>query len=303
MTRPPEMDGAEPDGAQPAAAAPDGEVTRARPVSPRPSPAASAASRARRIGGRTAVTPAHRPTAAPTDDQDDRSGAADFPPVSTVKRPPAAAPADPDPDFDHDPDFDGPDPDPDPDPDADADVAASQSSDGRAATAVPEWLRWAPGAILIAGVVALAVLMAIVSHGVWWGGADSAASRNTARDQVTAAAKTCVASANTYKYTALPQFEASGAACTTGAFTAKFKSAVDTLIKPNAAKLKFSQTAQINKAAVESVADGQWTVLLFGQLSVTNVNTPKGRTDPFAAVVRMQRANGKWLIADLRTVS
>jgi hypothetical protein len=44
-------------------------------------------------------------------------------------------------------------------------------------------------------------------------------------------------------------------------------------------------------------------VLVFGQLSVVNSNEPKGRTDPFAAEVTMEKVHGKWLMSGLQTVA
>ena len=186
----------------------------------------------------------------------------------------------------------------DSDDESDADEKPSAPRD------VPAWLTWAPAAVLVAGVIAMAVVVSIVSHGVWWGNdANSQRSVIALRQQVVAAAKTCLATTNTYKYTAIDAFEKAGLACTTGKQTTDFRKAVDTLIRKNAATLKFTQTAQINKAAIESVSGNQWTILLYGQLLVTNVQQPTGRTDPFSATVRMERVKGKWLIASLRPVS
>ncbi len=278
--------------------APDPDAGDQPTTARRPSPAASAASRARRIGGST------RPRAGLDSDTEARIDDA----VARAK-PPARKPGRPAP--------------------PSAPPAAAAAVKGRAASAKgtaaavkdrpadaatddgsgpgsggPAWLAWAPAAILAAGAIAMVVVITLVAHGVWWG-KDTASQKSTSalREQVTAAAKTCLAATNTYKYTDLDKFERAGTACTTGAQTTQFRKAVDTLIRKNAPKLKFTQTAQINKAAVESVSGGQWTILLFGQLQVTNASTPSGRTDPFAALVRMQKVKGKWLISSLQTVS
>ena len=78
-----------------------------------------------------------------------------------------------------------------------------------------------------------------------------------------------------------------------------------TVIKKYAGPLKATQTAQISRGAIESVSPHgkQWTVLVFGQLSVVNTNEPKGRTDPFAAQVTMEKVHGKWLMSGLQTVA
>jgi hypothetical protein len=171
----------------------------------------------------------------------------------------------------------------------------------------PAWLNWAPAGVLSVGAVVMAVLVIVFSHGVWWG---PDASRTPAggaklREQVLAAAKTCVAATNTYKYTDMDTFETKALACTTGVFRGQLKSTIDSIIRVNAPKLKASQTPQINRGGIEAVSpDGrQWTILLYGQLSVTNSNDPQPRTDPFAAQVRMERVGGKWLISALTTVA
>ncbi len=147
----------------------------------------------------------------------------------------------------------------------------------------------------------MAVLMLVFSHGVWWGKPDA----NTVREQILAAAKTCVARTNTYKYTELPTYSATVKQCTTGALTGQINRTISTVIDKYAPTLKAIQTAQISRGAIEAVSSGgkQWTVLVFGQLSVVNTNDPKGRTDPFAAQVQMEKVHGKWLMSGLKTVA
>jgi hypothetical protein len=176
-------------------------------------------------------------------------------------------------------------------------------------TAVPAWLNWAPAAVLATGALVMAVLLVVFSHRVWWGPDPSQVpsdrSAATVREQVLAAAKTCVATANSYKYTDLDTYETKALACTTGEFTAQLKDTIEQLIKVNAPRLKSSQTAQIDRGGIEAITPDskQWTILLFGQLSVTNDENKQPRTDPFAAQVRMDKVNGKWLIGALNTVS
>jgi hypothetical protein len=114
-----------------------------------------------------------------------------------------------------------------------------------------------------------------------------------------------VVQANNYDYRSLDAYETRALACTTGQLTAQLKHTIDNQVKQLAPGLKAKQTAQISRAGIESVSpDGsQWTLLVFGQLSVVNANYPKGRTDPFGAQVVVEKAHGKWLLADLKTVS
>ncbi|MDQ1753176.1 MAG: hypothetical protein QOE71_4232 [Pseudonocardiales bacterium] len=243
-------------------------------------PAASAAARARRIGGR--VTPRPGPDAA-----DLAAGAlvvdADEAPAKPVRlakfrRPGRAAEA------------------------AETDQAAESDPDGsRVVAVVPGWLRWLPAEVLTAGAVAMAVLMIVFSHGVWWG----RPSGNAVREEMLAAAKTCVAKTNTYKYTELDKYAATVKQCTTGRLTSQINQTISTVIKKYAPTLKATQTAQISRGGIEAVSPQgkQWTVLLFGQLSVVNTNDPKGRTDPFGAQVQMEKVNGKWLMSGLKTIA
>jgi hypothetical protein len=223
------------------------------------SPAAAAASRARRIGGRPSGTAARQPVR-----REEPAGGEATRPVKPAK-------------------------------------PAKPARRKRAGAEVPGWLRWLPAGVLSAGAVAMVVLLIVFSHGVWW----AKPSGNAERDRVLAAAKTCVAKTNTYTYTALDKYRKQVQACTTGALTGQIDKTIDSLIKKYAPTLKAKQTAQINKGGIEAVSGSgdQWTLVVFGQLSVTNSNYPSGRTDPFAAQVRMQKVRGKWLMSGLQTVS
>jgi hypothetical protein len=125
------------------------------------------------------------------------------------------------------------------------------------------------------------------------------------REEMLAAAKTCVAKTNTYKYTELDKYAATVKQCTTGRLTSQINQTISTVIKKYAPTLKATQTAQISRGGIEAVSPQgkQWTVLLFGQLSVVNTNDPKGRTDPFGAQVQMEKVNGKWLMSGLKTIA
>lgn len=231
----------------------------------RPRTGAAAAARARRIGGRVAG-------ARPTAEEPPSETAAK---VSVAK---AAAPA--------------------------AELPARPPD----AAPLPGWLNWLPAMVLGAGALVMAILLVVFSHGVWWGatppGKPSAQQVNAARDQVLAAAKSCVATSNTYKYTDIAGYESKALACTTGKVRSQVQTTIQTSIKSLAPKLKHSQTCQINTAGIEKVgADGTWTLLVFGQLESTDTNNPQGVTDPFAAQVQMQQVHGKWLMSGLSEIS
>jgi hypothetical protein len=159
----------------------------------------------------------------------------------------------------------------------------------------PAWVRWLPAGVLSAGALTMAILLVVLSHGVWWAKPSSA----SVRDQVLAAAKTCTVAINSYKYSDLDTYERKALACTTGALTTDLRTAIDSIVKVKAPQLKASQTVQINNAGIESVASGghQWTLLVFGQLNLVSSDYPKGNDAPFAAEVRVDKAHGKWLLS------
>lgn len=242
----------------------DDESTKSAETAPETARRAAAASRARRIGGRV---PGAQPTGPATAAPEDAEASA---------------------------------PEPAPEPPTVEALAGPR--------AVPGWLAWLPAGVLGAGAVVMAVLMLISSHGVWWGstppGPPSAAQVNVVRDQVLAAAKSCVAVTNDYSYQDLNSYETKALACTTGKLSGQLRQTIESIVKPNAPRLKATQATQINRGGIEAVSpSGQWTILVFGQLAVTNTSYPNGRTDPFAATVRMEQVGGKWLISGLSTVA
>ena len=163
----------------------------------------------------------------------------------------------------------------------------------------PMWLPFGIAVLATAAAIVLIVLGVLASSGVWWGNTNSVRDQRSA---VLSAAKSCMATMNTYDYRKLDQAEQAGLACTTGKLTAQYKTAMDKVIKPQAAKVQFTQTAQVLKAGIETVSEdgSQWTVLVFGQLSTTNsaTGTKTPRLDLFSARAIMQQVHGKWLVAN-----
>src|SRR5207247_10821254 len=111
-------------------------------------------------------------------------------------------------------------------------------------------LNWLPAEVLATGAVVMAVLIVVFSHGVWWGPDAShiPGGGPQLREQVLAAAKTCVAKTNTYKYTDLDSYESAALKCATGKFADDLKRTIDTVITVKAPKLQSSQTAQVHQA-------------------------------------------------------
>lgn len=167
---------------------------------------------------------------------------------------------------------------------------------------VPAWLRWAPGFAFLA--VAIAFLALFVADRV--GNDTPSTTSSTARQEVLAAAKKCLATVNTYRYNQLDEARKAGTACTTGKLTTDYQNTVTNVIGKNAPGLKAVQLAKINAAGIESVTKNgkQWTVLAYGQLNITTANTgAQGRVDPFAVVARLQQVRGEWKLSKIDTVS
>lgn len=164
-------------------------------------------------------------------------------------------------------------------------------------------LRWIPATVLAAVVVVLTVLCVALGHGVWW----ATKSASEVRGEVLAAAKTCTAKVSAYDYRSLAQSQKEGLACATGKFKADYKTALSTIIAKEAPKTKTTQSMQVANAGIEQVSDDgkQWTLLIYGQHTVTNVTTgtKAPRLDKLSVRVVMDRVNGKWLISKLDLVS
>lgn len=149
--------------------------------------------------------------------------------------------------------------------------------------------------------VVLLALCVVSSHGVWWG---KPASFTAQRGPVLAAAKSCMATMNTYNYKSLSAAETKALACTTGDFTATYKKAFDSQIKQLAPTAKASQTFQVNNAGLERVdpSGKSADVLVFGQIAMTNAST--GSTPSYSvlsAVVTMNEVGGHWLVSGYKT--
>ena len=253
-----------------------GDETRPRPrprpesadggaSAPQPGPV-SAASRARRIGGLPAASaPAPAPKTTPAPEPKTKAPKTPKP----AKAPKAARPAKP--------------------------PRVRPVGDENQSIAL-----WIPSIVLGAAIVILLTLIAVAGHGVYYAkSSTSSSARASFSEQVLAAAKTCMANINTYDYRAIPEAEDKALACTTGTFTAHLKEVFEKTIIPKAPAVKNAQVAQINYAGIQSVSPDskQVNVLVYGQLSVTNVSQTTPRIDVFGTVVTLDQVGSKWLIA------
>jgi hypothetical protein len=243
-----------------------------------PSPGALAASRARRIGGRPAPGPRPGPAPGP------RSTSA---PTSTSEREPGSGSQ--------------------PSSDLAAKPAGGKAGAGRAQGAGQVSVATLGRVFAaIAGVAAVLLIAttAWLSHGVWWDKPDASQSQTQqVREKVLAAATTCLSAVTNYDYRSIPAAEKAGVACSTGAFQAAYKKAMQTTVTTYAPQTKTAQTFQANKAGIISVSpDGaQWVVLLYGQQAVTNTShaAASPELDVLSARVTLNKVGGKWLISAL----
>lgn len=253
----------------------------------RPSPT----SRARRIGGISRPT-GGRATGAPAHPEDDAPPTTPGAPAVALGKAPAVPAAEP---------AEADSADTQPAETASTETASTEPAPSRATVEIPAWLRWLPAAALGAAALIMLVFFLISAHGVWWG----RPSANAVRDQVLSAAKSCMVATNSWNYKTLAADEAKGAQCTTGTRTTQYRNGMEKVVKKYAAKLQASQVAQVSTAGVSGVSsDGRsWTVLVVGQLDIRQKSDPKGRTDPFAALVRMDKVGDRWLMSQLQEVS
>jgi len=161
---------------------------------------------------------------------------------------------------------------------------------------------WLPAGVLAAIALAFAILIAVFSISGGSSG-NPTQQRNQIREQVLAAAKTCTARENTYNYKTMANDEKAALACTTGDFYTAVKATFDKVLVPKAPGVQQVQLTTIDLAAVERISENgkEWTILVFGQNSVTNTTTgaTTPRLDPFAAQVTMTKVGSKWLISRL----
>jgi hypothetical protein len=171
--------------------------------------------------------------------------------------------------------------------------------------------RFARAALVLIAVsaVAVAALLGVglwLSHGVWWSTAPTDAMRNSERQQVLAAAKTCTSRILSYDYRTLDASEKAGQACSTGQLKSDYTKLMDTTVKQIAPQSNVVQVFQVEKAGITSVsADGkQWVIVIYGQQQVTSKTVTAGpRLDISNAVVTLNRVGKTWLVANMTTTS
>jgi Mce-associated membrane protein len=152
---------------------------------------------------------------------------------------------------------------------------------------------------LVAGAIALAVVNIVLL--LVPGSSKSQASRETAREQVLAAAKSETALVISYDYRSVEAGAAKALPHLTGAFAADYRKSIDSVIKVQAPKVKAIVEGQIDTAGIEAVSGTgkQVTLVVFGQQKVTNSTLGQPRLDLVRLRVTMDNVDGQWKISKL----
>jgi Mce-associated membrane protein len=240
----------------------------------RGTPAAHAASRARRIGGRPSPAPA--PTSVPSQERPRPTPKADKP-VAVVDRAPGTRPAP-------------------------KRKVSTSTTPRRVTKSRPPLGTWLPLAIL--GVFLVAILAVNLT---WLGGLSHPSGHQTStstadREKLLSQAKTKVALVASYDYRKIDADAKAAEAGMIEPFKSTYDKSIQTTIKPLAAQVKAIVTCTVQTAAISSVSgDGkQAVVLIYAQLSTQNSTTNgQPRLDIATIQVTMNKQSGNWLISNL----
>jgi hypothetical protein len=121
------------------------------------------------------------------------------------------------------------------------------------------------------------------------------------RTKLLSSVKSAVALVLSYDYRHLKADVDRASPHLTGDYRDQYLKAMNDTVSAQAVKQKAVVVGQVAAAGVASVNDRGTiaTVLVLGQLSVTNVTVTQGRTDAFRIRVTAQLVKGEWLIAKI----
>ncbi|GED97801.1 hypothetical protein [Gordonia crocea] len=128
-------------------------------------------------------------------------------------------------------------------------------------------------------------------------GADTPA----ARSAVVGVAKDYAVKLSSFDYRDLNKNRAAITAMSTDDFGKKYDEMVKALTEI-VSNGKGIATAEVSYSAVESISRDKATVILFVDQKARNVVAPNGKNQPYRMVVKLVRADGRWLVDDVQTV-
>jgi hypothetical protein len=244
----------------------------------RTTPAAQAASRARRIGGRPSPTSSSGASGSPSADRPRPSPRADKPAALAQADRPAGTRPTP------------------------KRKVSAEPAPHRAKRERPPIGTWLPLAVL--GVVLIAILAVNLT---WLGGLSHPGGHQTTtttadREKLLSQAKTKVALVSSYDYRKIDADAKAAEAGMIELFKSTYDKSIQTVIKPLAAQVKAVVTCTIQTAAVSSVSgDGkQAVVLIYAQLSTQNSTTNgQSRLDIATIQLTMNKQGSNWMISQL----
>ncbi|HSY15689.1 MAG TPA: hypothetical protein VK816_06860 [Jatrophihabitantaceae bacterium] len=149
--------------------------------------------------------------------------------------------------------------------------------------------------VLVAGLVVAVVLAALSFHST---------SPAKAREQLLAQVQERLIPAITYDYRHLQDDAKAAEAGLTGTFATNYAQSMQTVIIPQAPKLKAIVTADVSSVGLQSMSsDGkQAVVLVFAQQNTSNTANPTPRPDFATLDVTANYVRGQWLISQIGSV-
>jgi Mce-associated membrane protein len=153
-------------------------------------------------------------------------------------------------------------------------------------------------------VVLIVVALMLASALTWVLTANHRSNSHAAQDKVLAAAKSGAGLLLSYNYQHIDADKATTLPHLTGKFATDYATSMDTVIKPQAPKVKAVVEGQVDSAGIESVSPNgkQVVVVVFGQQKVSNTGLTQPRTDIARLRVTLDLVGDTWKISNLSQI-
>lgn len=155
---------------------------------------------------------------------------------------------------------------------------------------------------LVAALLVLA--LALAGALTWIVTANHKSQSQASREKVLAAAKSGAALLLSYNYQHVDADKNAALPHLTGKFATDYATSMNSVIKPQAPKVKAIVEGQIDSAGIESVSPNgkQAVVVVFGQQKVSNTGLTQPRTDVARLRVTMDLVGSTWKISNLSQI-